>query len=81
MIDPIEDKLRKLNREFDELLGITQPLPTDNRLDNIDRLILFGLTTDEAKAWLKKEPSFPSDASYHEPKSINKLPEPKKATP
>lgn len=32
-----------------------------------------GLTEKEAKAWLKKEPNFSSDASYHEPKNRRKV--------
>lgn len=76
----IHEKLVRLNREWDETLrnlGIyVKPCNRDNDMGNIDRLMLFGLSRKEAKAWIKREPNYPSDVSYHDDESDDKLPEP-----
>jgi hypothetical protein len=74
MIDSIDERLNKLIRDFDELLGKRQKTVFENDINNLDRLIDLGLTTDEAKYWLEQEPNFmPSDDSYHEPSNRRKV--------
>lgn len=73
MIDPIEEKLKKLNAEFSALLGDSQLKTEDNENRDFEKLIRCGLTKNEAKAWLKHEPNFSSDVSYHEPRNRRKV--------
>ena len=49
--DTIDDKLKRLNAEFDKLLN-----PTYEK--NLQKLIRYGLTEEEAKAWLDQEPNY-----------------------
>jgi hypothetical protein len=55
-----EERIDRLNKEFDKLLvgntsEHTLPETTPQNLS------VFGLTFDEAKAWLKREPRYPTD--------------------
>ncbi len=53
--DVIGDELHKLAEEFRKLAG----LPTSiSEKTTPEQLTKFGLTLDEAKAWLKQEPNF-----------------------
>jgi hypothetical protein len=74
MTDPIRDELHRLSEEFRKLLG----KPDDSSITEkttVEQLVqCYGLTTKEAKEWLKKEPDFvPSDDSYHEPSNRRKV--------
>jgi len=74
MTETIDERLRKLSKEFDKLLGKTEEQSTER---NIDRLIHFGLTLNEAKSWLKQEPNYvPSDESKHDDESDGEVTEP-----
>jgi hypothetical protein len=65
----IDEKLSKLLKDLDRMLnssGIDQNM--------LNRLVRFGLTPSEAKAWLEREPSFTlSDVSYHEPSNRRRV--------
>ena len=76
MSDPIRDELHRLNVEFKKLLGTSTSTHVSEKTLPED-LIKFGLTLNEAKAWLENEPNFiPSDESYHDDETDDKLPEP-----
>jgi hypothetical protein len=61
----IEDRLRKIKENLDIMLNQTE--------DNVESEITrpeeianhFGLSLTQAKAWLKREPNYLSDDSYH----------------
>jgi hypothetical protein len=55
MTESVDDKLSRLSRAFDELLGKAQ---TDSAQSNMERLTQLGLTSLEAKAWLEQEPNY-----------------------
>jgi hypothetical protein len=77
MTNSIDERLDKLVKAFDELLGKHQTKIFKKDMSDFDRLIGLGLTVNEAKQWLKKEPNYiSSDVSYHADKSDDKLPEP-----
>jgi len=80
MIENIDERLKKLLRDFDDLLTesrLLQKSPHVKQTTQNDLVRFFGLTSNEAKEWLKSEPNFiPSDDSYHDNKSDKKLPEP-----
>jgi len=70
--DPIGDELNRLKEDCKKLLG--KPIDTEQLEEtNPNQLAKFGLTFDEAQAWLDNEPSFSSDASYHEPRNRRKV--------
>jgi hypothetical protein len=70
--DTIEKRIDKLNKEFGELLdGIPEGQKQPKTLPQ--NLSAFGLTLDEAQAWLEQEPNFLSDVSYHEPQNRRKV--------
>jgi hypothetical protein len=56
--DPIEERLKKLTKDFSALLGETEIEIEDSRNTTVKNLISFGLTQKEAEAWLKKEPNY-----------------------
>jgi hypothetical protein len=62
--DPIGDELHKLAEEFKRVVGETTQEENEEET-TLEKLAEFGLTCEEGKAWLKHEPSFPSDVSYH----------------
>lgn len=64
--ETIEDRLDRISKEFDTFCN--QESKSEAR-DNLNSLMHLGLTKKEAKSWLKHEPNFPSDASYHEPQN------------
>jgi len=74
--ETIDERLTRLNKEFDELLANAG---IDNNEFQIDEttpqqlINFFGLTAKEARAWLKQEPRFPTDISLHEPKNRHRL--------
>jgi hypothetical protein len=72
MSDPIRDELHRLSEEFKKLLD--EPDDTFS-LDKTtpEQLAKFGLTHDEAEAWIKDEPEFSSDVSYHEQQNRRKV--------
>jgi hypothetical protein len=59
--DPVGDELHRLTKEFRKLAG----LPTDSNAPETtspEQLTRFGLTLNEAKAWLEQEPNYaPAD--------------------
>lgn len=64
------ERLDAINKKLDEMLNdvcceISVSVPKD--------LAVFGLTLNEAKSWLKNEPNFSSDVSYHEPRNRRKV--------
>lgn len=66
MTDSIDDKLQRLKEEFDKLLGVSSNI---HHIETTTpkQLTQYGLTLDEARDWLEREPNFiPSDDSYHE---------------
>jgi hypothetical protein len=66
----LDDRLHNLRKRFERLAsGDLQDAETTAE----DLIHNFGLSPSEAKAWLKKEPNFPSDASYHEPRNRRKV--------
>jgi hypothetical protein len=59
--DPIRDELHRLSEEFGKLLGSHSSAALVEKTTP-ENLMVFGLTLDEAKAWLQNEPCFrPSD--------------------
>jgi hypothetical protein len=54
MNESIDDRLKRINAEFSKFLKETSEEPEDNLL----RLIHFGLSEREAKAWLNQEPNY-----------------------
>jgi len=75
--DPIGDELHRLSEEFRKLAGL--PLNTNIHEEiSPKHLTKFGLTLDEAKAFLKNEPNYirrkvtddKSDDKVTEPNSI-----------
>lgn len=72
MSDPIRDELHRLNEEFRKLLGETDDTFSLEKTTPV-QLTKFGLTLAEAESWIKDEPNFSSDASYHEPRNRRKV--------
>ena len=70
--DPIRDELHRLSEEFKKLVGEATPEQSIEKTTS-EQLTKFGLTTNEAKAWLNNEPNFSSDVSYHEPQNRRKV--------
>jgi hypothetical protein len=57
MIDhSIDDELHKLREEFEKLLNPEKVQANETTIP--EQLKKFGLTLDEAKAWLEQEPNF-----------------------
>lgn len=74
--ETIDERLTRLNKYWDEVLtnaGIDANLSQIDETAPQQLVNLFGLTTKEAKAWLKNEPKFSSDVSYHEPQNRRKV--------
>lgn len=66
----VDERLAELRREFEASLRIHPR----SRIENLDTLVAFGLTIDEAKYWLEHEPNFmPSDDSYHDSSNRRKV--------
>jgi hypothetical protein len=76
--DSIGDELHKLSEEFRKLAG----LPTSTEIPEKtpqEQLTKFGLTLDEAKAWLRKEPNYvPADEKKHLNRADEDVPVPQK---
>lgn len=54
MTDSIDDRLKKVNTDLDELLsGLSIEFES-----NLQMLIRFGLSSKEARTWLSKEPNY-----------------------
>jgi hypothetical protein len=77
MTNDIDERLKRLLRDFDDLLTNTRLLkksPNIKQTTPDDLVRFFGLTPNEAEEWLDSEPSFnPSDDSYHEPSNRRKV--------
>lgn len=58
MKDTIEKRLDDLIRDFDELLGRHDEVEPSGIVETSKKLVSFGLTIDEAKAWLSNEPNY-----------------------
>ena len=56
MTDTIDDRLNKVLKDLDGMLGKSD-MPRNIESD-MDFLIHFGFTFNEAKAWLKREPNY-----------------------
>ena len=74
--DPIGDELRRLSKEFRKLAGL--PTCTHKPAEvSPQHLTKFGLTLDEAKAWMKKEPNYvPADENLHKKRTDEDLTKP-----
>ncbi len=56
--DPVGDELRKLREEFEKIVNGAQT-ENDKTVLIPERIAkLFGLTTAQAKAWIKQEPNY-----------------------
>ena len=65
--DPIGDELHKLNEEFRKLLGLPSNAQITEKTTTKELVQSFGLTIDEAKAWLEHELDYkPSDECLHD---------------
>ena len=74
MIDhSIDERIRKLNDEVRQFLGVPKTLTNEEKTTPEKLSKMFSLTPHQAKAWLRKEPDFSSDASYHEPQNRRKV--------
>ena len=70
--DPIGDELHRLSEEFKKLAGeVTQEESIEKTTP--EQLTQFGLTLGEAESWLRDEPNFSSDVSYHEHRNRRKV--------
>lgn len=77
MGDQIRDELHRLNEEFSKLLGNSTKDCQLEKTTPRQLIWQYGFTMREAEAWLRQEPNFkPSDGSYHDDESDDKLPEP-----
>jgi hypothetical protein len=72
MSDPIRDELHRLSEEFKKLLAEPDDMYSLGKTTP-EQLTKFGLTLNEAESWIKHEPNFLSDASYHEPENRRKV--------
>jgi hypothetical protein len=73
MSDPIRDELQRLNEEFRKLASLPTSTSEETKPEHLTK---FGLTLDEAKAWLKQEPNYPSDEILHGNRSDEDFTEP-----
>lgn len=62
MVDPIRDELHRLAQEFNKLLG-NQNIQVE-RTTPEDLMRYFGLTRQQAKTWLEREPQFTSSDDF-----------------
>jgi hypothetical protein len=70
MKETTEDRLKRINNEFDKMLNRTTEVAVE---DTLQILTKFGLSNKQAQAWLRKEPNFSSDASYHDRRNRRKV--------
>jgi hypothetical protein len=70
-----DERLKRLNADLDKMLSVAGIVREYENIEDKEyaKLTLFGLTKKEAKAWLKREPNFSSDASYHEPQNRRRV--------
>jgi hypothetical protein len=71
----IDDRIDRLNKHWDDVLthaGLDKELVEIHETIP-EELMKIGLTIKEAKAWLKKEPQYTTDAFSHEPKNRRRL--------
>jgi len=54
MNETTDDRLKRLNDELDRILS----KPSEGVESNLQKLIRFGLSEDEAQAWLNREPNY-----------------------
>jgi hypothetical protein len=66
-----EERIDRINKTLEDLLSGTSKMEVTET--SVEYLAQFGLTFAEAKNWLKNEPRFPSDVSYHEPRNRRKV--------
>ena len=75
-VPSIDYRLNKIKQDLDKLLN-GDSIEEKNEQTTPEQLsCVFGLSLSQANAWLKKEPNYLSDGSYHEHKTDDKLPEP-----
>lgn len=74
--DFADEKLHKLAEEFHRFVNGESTITEE--IDTIPEKIAskFGLSLSQAKAWLKNEPNFSSDVSYHESRNRRKVTRP-----
>ena len=72
----IDERLSRLKEQLDKLLNSDSLVEPDEATSPEHIADVFGLSHSQAKAWLKKEPNYSSDVSYHEPRKDDKLTEP-----
>lgn len=79
MTDPIRDELHRLNEEFRKLVGMPDSADFVEKTTPEQLIQHFGLTVEEAKSWLGKEPNYGKfvfrspDDSYHEPQNRRRV--------
>jgi hypothetical protein len=74
MIDnSIDDKLKKIKERLEKLVNDDFSKEDSVKTNPEEITSEFGLSLSQAKAWLKKEPDFPSDVSYHEPQNRRRV--------
>jgi hypothetical protein len=67
MSDLIDDRFKEILNEFNRMFR----KPKEN--ENIyDKLIRYGLTHEEAKAWIDQEPNFVPSDKFLQPKKSDK---------
>lgn len=67
------ERIERINKEFDALLNHKSISEKSIEPSSPKELLKFGLNLSEAKAWLKREPDYLSDGSYHEPRNRRKV--------
>jgi len=64
--DLLAERLAKINAALEEMLGESPSRSVYEETTPEQLGKLFGLTIDQAKAWLENEPNFTSDRFLHE---------------
>jgi len=68
----LDERLRQIKERLEKL--VMNDILVEKHLETTpDELTAFGISLSQAKAWLKREPNFPSDVSYHEPQNRRRV--------
>jgi hypothetical protein len=73
--DIIGDELHRLSEEFRKLANLPTRIDEETKPEQLAK---FGLTLNEAKAWLKQEPNYPSDENLQGDHSDEDFTEPRR---
>lgn len=80
--ETVDERLTRLNNEFDALLKDAGVFNNESYPEVITpiKLTRFGLTLNEARSWLKREPNYlPADEKKHYFRTDDKEPVPARA--